>query len=303
MIKKAIYAIMNEVENTGFGIKLSGDLDGVDTNTLVDMIGNMSLAIHQINDDIQSNKSLKVTIKYIQPGCYDIFLTIKETFLDTLIMHVSNNPISAAADIIVIFSGLLTIRQFLKGEPPKEVDEDKHQTIIINGDGNKLIVKPKIYKIYNENQIINNAIGKSFDTLNEDMSIDGFELYDDKNNKLCNIPRDDFKAMAIPTLALGNETRIKPEEAILTIFKVVFEKGYKWQFYYQGNKISATIQDETFYDDIDKGAKFAKGDTLIVDLNITQIYDNTIQTYINKEYLIEKIKRHIPRTEQSHLLK
>lgn len=295
---------MSEEENTGFGIKLSGDLDGVDTNTLIDMIGNMSLAIHQINDDIQSNKSLRVTIKHIRPGCYDIFLTIKETILDNLLKHLSTNPTTAAGEIIAIFSGLLTIKQFLKGENPKNIDESQqNQTIIINGSGNSLVIQPKTYKIYNENKIISTAIGKSFDTLNEDTSIDGFELYDDQNNKLCSIPRDDFKVMALPAVSSDKDTRIKPEEAILTIFKVVFEKGYKWQFYYQGNKISATIQDETFYNEIDSGAKFAKGDTLIVDLNITQVYDRTIQTYINKEYLVAKIKQHIPRIEQTDLLK
>lgn len=293
---------MNEEGNTNFGIKLSGEFDGVDTNTLLDMLANMSLAIHQINDDIQSNKSLRVTIKHIQPGCYDFLLSIKETVLDNLLKHLSTNPTAAASEIIGIFAGLLVIRQFLKGEKPIDVKEDNHQTVIINGNGNSLMIKPKTYKIYQENQIINSAIGKSFDALNEDTAIDGFELYDDKNNKLCSIPRDDFEVMAMQTTAREKDTRVKPEEAILTIFKVVFEKGYKWQFYYQGNKIGASIQDDTFYNRIDNGEKFSKGDTLIVDLDITQVFDKTIQTYINKEYSIIKIRQHIPRSEQPPLI-
>jgi hypothetical protein len=258
---------MEEEKSTGFGIKLSGDLEGVDVNTLVDMIGNFSLSIHQINDDIQSDKSLRVTVKHIQPGCYDIFLTIRETFLGALLQHLSANPITAASEIITIFSGLLIIRQFLGGEKPKNIEENRNLTTLINGKGNKLVIERKTYKIHIENQVINAAIGKGFDALNEDTAIEGFELYDEQNNKLIEIPRDDFKIIAIPVESSEKDTRIKPEEAILTVFKVVFEKGYKWQFYYQGNKISASIQDAAFYNDIDMGAKFSKGGCQIICVN------------------------------------
>ena len=107
--------------------------------------------------------------------------------------------------------------------------------------------------------------------------------------------------MALPSSIPDKNTRIKPEEAILTIFKVVFEKGYKWQFYYQGNKISADIKDETFYGKIDSGAKFSKGDKLIADIEIKQTFDDSIQSYINKEYSVIKIKQRIPRDEQANI--
>ena len=87
----------------------------------------------------------------------------------------------------------------------------------------------------------------------------------------------------------------------MTIFKVVFEKGYKWQFYYQGNKISAVIKDESFFSQIDEGAKFSKGDKLIANIEIKQVFDKTIQAYVNKEYSVIKIKQRIPRDEQLEL--
>lgn len=284
-------------------MKLTGDLDGVDTNALVDMVGNLSLAIHQINDEIQSNKSLRVTIKHIRPGCYDIFLSIKETMIDNLLRHIVNNPTTAACEIMGIVAGIMTIKKCLKGEAPQKVEHGEHETLIINGDGNQIFVKPNVYKIFSENKIVAAAIGKSFDALSEDPAIDGFELYDQENRKLFSAPRDEFQAISAPDTLPENETRIKQEEAILTIFKVVFEKGYKWQFYYQGNKISASIEDETFFDAIDRGAKFSKGDTLIVDLNITQVFDKAVQTYITREYRIIKIKQRMPRSEQAELLK
>jgi len=287
---------------TDFGIKLTGDMDGVDANTLVDVLGNLSLAIHQINDDIQTNKSLKITIKHIQPGCYDIFLAIKETLIDAIMQHLStSSPTTSAAEIVAILSGIIGIRQFLKGDKPKEIKKDKKQTIIINGDGNRLEIDSRTYNIFKEDQVVDAAIGKSFDTLSLDDAIKGFEIYDQNKKKLCKVERDCFDYMAIPSPVPENDIRIKPDEAILTIFKVVFEKGYKWQFYYQGNKISAVIKDESFFSQIDEGAKFSKGDKLIADIEIKQVFDKTIQAYVNKEYSVIKIKQRIPRDEQLEL--
>ena len=287
---------------TDFGIKLTGDMDGVDTNTLVDVLGNLSLAIHQINDDIQTNKSLKISIKHIQPGCYDIFLAIKETLIDTIMQHLlTSSPTTSAAEIVGILSGIIGIRQFLKGDKPKEIKKDKKQIIIINGNGNSLSIDSKIYNIFKEDHVIDSAIGKSFDTLNSDDAIKSFEIYDQNKKKLCDVERDCFEYMALPSPVPETDIRIKQEEAILTIFKIIFEKGYKWQFYYQGNKISASIKDESFFSQIDGGAKFSKGDKLIADIEIKQIFDKTIQAYVNKEYSAIKIKQRIPREEQLKL--
>lgn len=280
---------------TDFGIKLTGDMDGVDANTLVDVLGNIALAIHQINDDIQTNKSLKITIKHIQPGCYDIFLAIKETILDTIMQYLPTP--TAAVEIVNILSGIIEIRQFLKGEKPKEVKEENKQIIIVNGDGNKLEINQKTYRVFKDDQMIDAAIGRSFDTLNSDDSIKGLEIYDQYNENLCKVERENFEYMALPSPLPENDTKIKSEEAVLIIFKVVFEKGYKWQFYYQGNKISAKIEDESFFNQIDKGAKFSKGDKLLADIEIKQVFDKSIQAYVNKEYSVINIKQHTPRDE------
>jgi hypothetical protein len=290
-----------EPQNTDFGIKLTGNMDGVDTNTLVDVLGNLSLAIHQINDDIQTNKSLKITIRHIQPGCYDIFLGIKETILDVLLQHIVTSPITAAAEIVQILAGLITIRVFLMGEKPKDIKKGEKLTVIINGDGNRLEIDTKTYNVFRDDQVVDAAIGNSFDTLNSDDAVKGLEIYDQEKKKLCSVERKDFERLALPSPMPENDTRIKVEEAVLTIFKVVFEKGYKWQFYYQGNKISGDIKDGAFFEEIDKGAKFSKGDKILADIQITQVFDKTIQTYVNKEYSIVKIKQRIPREQQGIL--
>ena len=80
---------MDKSQQTDFKLKLTGELTEVDANTFIDMLGNLTLAIHEINSEIQSNKSLKITIKTIQPGSYDIFLAIKEFIIDPLTQHIT----------------------------------------------------------------------------------------------------------------------------------------------------------------------------------------------------------------------
>ncbi len=292
---------MGEKEKTGFSIKLKGEMDGVDADTFLDMLGNFSVAIHQINESIQPNKSLKITIHAIEPGSYDIILSLTESFIELITQHITREHIKTAAEIVAILSGLFIIRKHLKGEKPKTVERDERRTVIVNGDGNKISVDNRAYDIHIDNQVVDGAIARGFETLDADESIKGMEIYDDKKERLFNAPRDDFKIMAKPSPSTEKDTKIKSEEAILIVFKVVFETGYKWQFYYQGIKIFAAIKDDSFYDRINRGKKFAKGDTLIADIEITQAYDKTIQAYINKEYAVVKIKQHIPRGEQKKL--
>jgi hypothetical protein len=74
----------------------------------------------------------------------------------------------------------------------------------------------------------------------------------------------------------------------------------KWEFYYRGNRIAAKIKDPDFQKTVDKGESFAKGDTLEVELQVTQKWDESVNTFINKSYQVNKIIRHILRDRQQN---
>jgi len=299
---------MTEVEqSTNFGLKLTGNMDELDADTLIDVLGGFSQTIQEINTEIQSNKTLKITIKHIQPGCFDVLLSIKETVLD-LLKYASNISPNTAYHIIGTLVGLLTIRQFLRGEKPQKVEEnvinkegDKQITITAK-DGNRINVDARTYQIFSQNQVANAGIARSFDALQNDDSVDGVKLYDENNKELCTIEKDRFSYIAESTPLFNREDEIiKTEEVELIIFKIVFEPGYKWVFYYRGNKISAKIKDDDFFEDINSGVSFSKGDRLYVKLEIKQVFDESLQSYINKEYSILKVKNHKPKQKQIEL--
>ncbi len=292
-------------EEYDFSIRLTGKLVEIDANTFLDTVGNLVVGLHQINDEVRPGKGLQITIKEIKPdGSMGFFFILKHALIDKLplIQYITKNDIETVSSLVLILVGLLNIRKLLKGERAKEITQGKEMTTIINAQGEKIQIDNRTYNIFIENQVIDAALGKTFDTLEGDESVQGFELYESGKKKAFESDRVEFSFLSKPAVMPDEDTRVKKEDAILTIFKVVFEKGYKWQFFYQGVKISADIKDETFFTRIDKGEKFSKGDTIIAELHITQVYDNSIETYVNKEYVVAEIKQHIPRGSQTSWL-
>jgi hypothetical protein len=295
----------NRVDKSNFNIKLTGELQEIDASTFIDAIGNLLVGFYQINEELRPHKGLQINIKEIKPaGSIGIFFTIKEAVISTLpiLQNLAEKDITTLAALLSIIVSVLTIRKFLKGERPKETKSEENQITITNAQGNTMVFDLRAYKIYSENQAVDTSFGKAFDVLKEDESVKGFEIYKDNGDKLFEVIRDDFNFLSKPSVTLETDTKYKVEEVILKIFKIVFEKGYKWQFFYQGIKISADIKDDVFFQSIDNGSSFSKGDTLIVDLQITQVYDKSVETYINKDYTIIRVKKHIPRISQDSLL-
>ena len=72
------------------------------------------------------------------------------------------------------------------------------------------------------------------------------------------------------------EERIEEEITTLVIVGLNFERGSRWQFMYNGFKISMIVKDDALMQKIDEGERFGKGDAIKVKLRRVQRY--------NKEY-------------------
>ena len=111
----------------------------------------------------------------------------------------------------------------------------------------------------------------------------------------------DFKNLSLKSKQIDENRKRIIELTRLNIVRLSFEENLKWDFYYRGNKISARITDPKFYELIDKGESFAKGDTLEVELQINQLFDEGVNTYINKSYQLNRIINHYKRAEQKKI--
>ena len=83
---------------------------------------------------------------------------------------------------------------------------------------------------------------------------------------------------------------------------ILVRSARKWQFVWNGIKISAAISDESFYESLARHEyEFGKGDIIDETLRIFQRKDDETGVYINTRYEVIKVHRRIPGPRQDSL--
>jgi hypothetical protein len=106
---------------------------------------------------------------------------------------------------------------------------------------------------------------------------------------------DYFTAEELEGETLLDNTR----EAVLSIVRLSFREEHKWGFTDGTTKISAKIQDPRFWQDVQQGRAFAKGDNVLVSLRTRTFRRDNGE--LKSEYFIEQVIKMIHRPEQSPL--
>jgi hypothetical protein len=256
--------------------------------------------IDEISNEIGGNK-IEIKIKALDKGSFLIHVGLNPAEIYQIVSSINWDAVYRVIGSLV---GVLTLRKLLKREKPEKIEEKGNNVKITTKSGNVVNVDKLTFNIYNNNVKVNEAISENFEALKADSSIEGFEITDVKDKPIFEIPKKEFEEMAVKSQnEIDENKKIIILPATLNIFKLVWDNKRKWEFYWRGNKISAKIVDETFFENIDKGEQFAKGDSLEVELQITQIFDKSVNTFINdiNSYQIVKVIRHVPRPTQEKL--
>lgn len=277
-------------------IKFAGQEHQIDANTLINTLIHYNTVINIVNDTIgDGNRKVNIKINAIEKGSFVIDIELVASFIKNLF---SSENIGYLANLAGIVGGVYALYGALKGKPAK--DEDS-QTII-NIDNKNIIIDKSTINIYN-NKVVREAISKSIQTINEDPAVDGIEM-GNENGEFINFKRNDFDSLMYSDFM---DEEIEPEErhisveAILGIIKLSFERGKTWEFMYNGFKISVIVKDDDLMKHIDNGARFAKGDSIKVRLEIIQKYNDQYMAYENKSYRITEFIEHIKAPIQSKI--
>lgn len=282
---------------TEFKIKFDGQLHQVDVNTLLNSLFNITAILQEINNEIEPGEKLNIKVNAFTTGSFNIDLQLVQGMVKSIF---SKDNVNYVVDVLV---GIFTIKQLFKGKKVETVIELDDGKLKIGNEGEEITIDKPIYDIYRTNHNINDSMEKTFETLSDDPSIEGFSISDKNNTPLFTAESKDFAVMTNRNVLLEKDEESRTlydDNAMLSIFKIVFDRNRKWEFYYNGNRISAKILDEDFFNHIDN-YKFSKGDILDVRLQITQHYEATLKTYVNKFYDVIKINKHIPSIEQPSL--
>lgn len=287
--------------DTDFKIKFDGEKHQIDANLLVNNLIHTTSIIQEINRNFDSGKKIDIQIKALEKGSFLIHIDLIESAFDNLKNLLTRDNIELAGSVIGAFVGLIELKKFLKGKEGKSIEKSGNKVKITNQDGQVLYVENFVQNIYNNNTIVKDALSQSFETLENDNSITGYEITDRNNKTLVRVDREEFEYISVKSEELLEGEKNIVVAGRLNIIRISFDDKLKSDFYFKGNKISAKINDVDFYKRVDKGESFAKGDVLEVELEIKQVFETSVNTFVNKSYKIKRIINHILRNEQSKL--
>ena len=287
--------------DTDFKIKFDGEKHQIDANLLVNNLIHTTSIIQEINRNFDSGKKIDIQIKALEKGSFLIHIDLIESAFDNLKNLLTKDNIELAGSVIGAFVGLIELKKFLKGKEEKAIENSGNKVKITNQEGQVLYVENFVQNIYNNNTIVKDALSQSFETLENDNSITGYEITDRNNKTLVRVDREEFEYISVKSEELLEGEKNIVVAGRLNIIRISFDDKLKSDFYFKGNKISAKINDVDFYKRVDKGESFAKGDVLEVELEIKQVFESSVNTFVNKSYKIKRIINHILRNEQSKL--
>lgn len=292
---------MKKAQENEFHIILEGKSHEVDALTLSETIINMNTLIHELNQELRPEYPMELKVKTFDDGSFDIFFALlSDPQLSSTIFGLLNKDnLEIASNIISTLSDLFSIKQFLKGKEPKSIEKvGDNQTQIENSKGDIKIVNSKSGDIIFNNPTINVTINNTFNTLKSKPEIEGMKFQGKNENETVSIPNYDFQEMinglneVNEAVESVNENRTITKNGMpLSIFKIVFDDKYKWQFVNNdGQKISATIKDRDFFEKVRaRELYFTNGDVIIADVEILQVYNEIAKAYENKNYTIVSI--------------
>lgn len=282
-----------KIVGNDFKIKFDGQQHQVDSNVLVSSLIHTTTIVQEVNKYLNSGKKIEIKVKALEKGSFLCHIELVETTLDTLKNLLTKDNIEVGAAIVGTVVGLIELKKFLKGKKAKEFQQLGDKTKIVNKDGNVIVIENATFNIYEHSPVVKDALAQNFDALNNDPAITGFEITDKNEKPLVRVEKTEFVDLSQKSEEVEDGERKIVEAATVNIVRVSFEENLKWDFYYRGIKISAKIADPSFYELIDKGEAFAKGDVLEVELQINQRFDESVNTFVTKSYQVNKIVRHL----------
>jgi len=284
-------------------IRFEGELNQVNANTFINSLTSFVTVVQEVNQAHFRDHNVDIRINALSKGSFQVELDLVSYSQDAISRFIDNVDLRVTTNLTKIVVGLYELRGFLKGRKPKEVNFIENRTEIVNHEDSKELFSNKVFGLYNSNLNINEALNNNFEALNSDSSIAVFEILDKDNSSIFKVDKQFFGELT----SQEKFDKLLPEEKLIRvrtsvhIFKIIFDDKSKWDFIYRGNKINAKILDEMFYDKVDKGEKFSKGDSLEVDLEITQYFEESVNVFLNRSYTITKVHQHRPRETQLNL--
>lgn len=287
---------MTNSDNKNLEIKFGGELHEIDIDLLIESLVSYFTVTQESAAYLSPGIKVNIKIKAPREGSFIILLNLIAENANDLF---TRENIALASEIIAIVGGLYGLKKWIaKNGKPEIVKPNEDNSMEISNNNGSITIIQNVYNIYQENPRVRESLRNTFSKLKERGEITDFSIKDvDLSKEIFQVSKEDFAALASSDDEIAHKKQeVLKENQELSVFKVVFKENYKWEFYYQGVKIYASVKDEEYFKKIEKGeVAFRSGDKLIVNLKIEQVFNESANTFVNDSYHIIKVVKHIPR--------
>lgn len=287
-------------------VEFGGNIEEVDISTFYNVILAYTETVKASAKYIDPDIVINTRIKAVKYGCLTVDLSIVGNVIENLFKdpQTSLNTINGAVGIASGIYGL--VRWFGKHKEVRGYSESNKngKVTITASDGAQITVDESVTKVYMMNDKNVKKVSSSFNDLDSDGDIASISFSDENGEVLYSATKEEFKTIAEAPLFSPTDTKeIVREHVLVNVQKVVFDltANNKWDFIYDGFKISARIFDDQFMTKELPETSFRVGTTMKVDLVLVQKYSNREKGYVNVEYKIIKVYEVIQPCEQDHL--
>lgn len=289
---------------TEFTIRYEVEENEIDIDALIESLDGFKQSINEVKRFHNPDGNLDIKIKALEKGSFMVFLGLYLTENLNLIASVlSKENVKLTAAILSTLVNSIKLKSHLQGNQPKATKKvEKGNNIEIeNQNGQSIVINAETFNFYSNSNIDAN-LSTAFKGARKEETLTSVEIIDDKKEKLISVDQNEMLHLQNKIEVIASKEReIIKENVPVNATKLSWDDKIKWSFIYDGNKINAKVEDKTFFEKIDSGEQFAKGDTLRVDLRIKQEYNEDVNSYINKSYTVMNVKDHIPRPKQTKL--
>lgn len=269
-------------------VKFDGQSHQVEINTFTQVLLDYSTVVQAAADEAGLIDPIRISITATEPGSLDAIITVMADAAAGALNFLEDyqNGLGAA---VTIAGGLYGLKRKLAGKDKVEVTETSDDFVTLAANGDIIIIEKPVYNLYRNHPEATNAIDSSFSALEENPAITGFEM-SSEGQVVFRAERDEFSAIASSPNHENDNYEHSREDVWLTVVKpyLAFSKTRKWEFVYAGNKITAPIVDDDFFESLESYV-FQVGTKMHVELDILKEYDDTYRVFMNKKYTVIRV--------------
>lgn len=291
---------------TEFRLRFGGDENDINAATYGVLLVNAVTLVEEANKEMRTGAHLEIRVKAQRQGSFLVDLGIEPAQVTQAVapLITSENIAlvkSVASGIIQTVSAALKLKKDLSGEKPQKVVEAGEQITITTHDKSTVTINKQVYNLAFVNPRSQSAIEDAFKTLSEDSAVTDFAVLDEKDETLFEANRSEFPTLSKSIAAEPQQRQTLVETTHLHIIRQSFDPKFKSDYMYRGFKIMAHIKDKNFWERVEMGERFGKGDMMLVELEIEQEFSKSLNTYENKAHNVIRVINHIPRQSQPTL--